>query len=108
MTVFSTIEDVTGQDVVDYSPTLAGDFDQDAMVDSALAAEKVAQTTACRVQPYTNALAEALLRRVVRNLAMRNVPLGVQSDPETGGIRLGSTDPEVRRLEAPYRKRVVG
>lgn len=74
---------------------------------SALAAETNAQAAACRVDPYNDNLAEALCRRVARNLAMRGVPLGVQND-EFGGTRLGSTDPEVRRLEAPYRRVSVG
>lgn len=72
----------------------------------ALAAEQADQASRCRVDVYTDALAEALCRRVARNLAMRNLPLGVQMD-ETGGTRMGSSDPEVRRLEAPYRRLVV-
>lgn len=52
-------------------------------------------------------LAEALKRRVARNLAMRSLPLGVQSD-ELGATRVGSVDPEVRRLEGPYRRLAVG
>lgn len=71
-----------------------------------LAAEQSDQASRCRVEPYTDALAQALIRRVARARAMKNVPLGVQMD-ESGGIRLGSTDPEVRRLEAPYRRVVL-
>ena len=52
-------------------------------------------------------LAEALFRRVHRNLAMRNLPLAIQSDGD-GGIRIGGNDPEIRRLEAPYRRAVLG
>lgn len=79
----------------------------EAEVTEARAAEVADQASRCRVDPYNDALAEALHRRVARNLAMRNLPLGVQID-ETGGTRIGSTDPEVRRLEGPYRKLVVG
>ncbi|GAB3663487.1 hypothetical protein GCM10027596_26720 [Nocardioides korecus] len=78
-----------------------------AKIQSAYDAEIIAQGVKCRITPYSSDLAEALYRRVKRNLAMRNVPLGVQMD-ETGGTRIGSIDPEVRRLEAPYRKLVVG
>lgn len=78
-----------------------------AQVQPALEAETALQAAACRVTPYNDALAEALKRRVARNLAMRNLPLGVQMD-EAGGTRIGSTDPEVRRLESPYRRVVMG
>ncbi|MFT4189847.1 MAG: hypothetical protein QM621_14880 [Aeromicrobium sp.] len=79
----------------------------DTAVGGALAAETAAQASACRVVPYAPPLAEALLRRVSRNLAMRGLPLGVMSD-EMGSTRVGGNDPEVRRLEGPYRKRVCG
>lgn len=70
-------------------------------------AEVSDQARRCRVEPYNAALAAALVRRVSRSLAMRNLPLGVLQD-DTGATRVGSTDPEVRRLEAPYRKVVIG
>lgn len=70
-------------------------------------AEVADQSRRCRVEPYNAPLASALVRRVSRSLAMRNLPLGVLMD-ETGATRVGSVDPEVRRLEAPYRKVVVG
>lgn len=76
-------------------------------IEGVLAAEVADQARRCRVEPYTDALASALVRRVQRALAMRNLPLGVIQD-ETGSTRVGSTDPEVRRLEAPYRRVVVG
>jgi len=74
----------------------------------ALAAEAKAQARKCRVPAaaatfWPDDLAEALFRRVHRNLAMRNLPLAIQSDGD-GGIRIGSNDPEIRRLEAPYRR----
>lgn len=78
----------------------------------ALAAESKAQARKCRVPAadataWPDDLAEALFRRVHRNLAMRNLPLAIQSDGD-GGIRIGSNDPEIRRLEAPYRRAVLG
>ena len=75
-------------------------------VAGALAAETAAQAAVVKVGTYPQDITEALLRRVARNLAMRNLPLGVQQD-EAGGIRIGMNDPEIRRLEAPHRKRVV-
>lgn len=80
----------------------------DATLQEALAAEIAAQAAVCRVgDPYPNDMANALLRRVDVNLAMRALPLGVQSS-DTGMVSLGSNDPVVRRLEKPYRKLVMG
>lgn len=78
-----------------------------------LAAEKAAQAARCRV-PADDAtwppdLTEALFRRCARNLAMRGVPLAIlQGDAEVGSTILPGQDPEVRRLEAPHRKLMVG
>lgn len=76
----------------------------------ALTAEAAAQARVCRVRAdYPADLREALLRRVQRNLAMRALPLAVlQGDAEAGSTVLPGRDPEVRRLEAPHRKVVVG
>ena len=80
----------------------------DPVVADAIKAETLAQSRVCKIPTEVpDDLREALLRRVVRNLAMRALPLGVQAD-EMGGIRLGSNDPEVRRLEGPFRRRTVG
>ena len=89
----------------------AGNPADDTAVTTALGAEVANQARVCHV-PAADAdwpadLTEALCRRVARNLAMRNIVLGVQMDGE-GGIRIGSNDPEVRRLEQQHRKRVVG
>lgn len=77
---------------------------------AALAAETAAQARAVRVpDPYPADLAEALLRRVAHNLALRALPLGVQSAISEMAVatnRVGGTDAEVRRLEAPYRRRL--
>lgn len=86
----------------------------EADISLAYAAELEAQKAVCKVPEsggYPEDLAEALCRRVAHNLAVRAVPLGVQasvSEFNATQIRVGGTDPEVRRLEAPYRKRVVG
>ena len=76
----------------------------------ALAAEVAAQAARCRVDPYTDDLREACLRRVARNLAARSVPVATFTSFEGGGTsaRVPSTDPEVSRLEGPYRRMVVG
>lgn len=90
----------------------------DDEVSAALAAETVAQARVVSFPaedpltplPYPADLAEALYRRVARNLAMRAIPLGAQptiTEMGIGTFRPGQ-DPEVRRLEAPYRRLVVG
>lgn len=61
--------------------------------------------------PYPADMGEALLRRVAHSLKLRTNPLGVLtdiSDMGTAVFRIGGTDAEVARLEAPYRKLVVG
>lgn len=85
------------------------------VVEGAWRAEKSAQRSVCRVPAddaeWPDALREALCRRVAHNLALRALPLGVQSaitDSAIATTRVGGTDAEVKRLEAPHRKRVVG
>jgi hypothetical protein len=73
-------------------------------ISDAYTAEAADQARRCRSvvgdSVGVEALGGALVRRVQRALEMRNVPLGVVMD-ETGGTRVGTTDPEVRRLEGP-------
>lgn len=88
----------------------------DPALTAALAAETAAQARVCRVPTDPEAawpadLAEALCRRVAANLAVRSVPLGVQvslTEFGSSGVRVGGTDREVRRLEGPFRKLVMG
>lgn len=78
----------------------------DAQVADALATETAAQAKACEIGAvYPADLAEALKRRVARNLAMRGIPLGLataSSEAAVAVTRVGD-DPEVKRLEGPYR-----
>lgn len=82
----------------------------DTEITSALRAERAAQAGRCRIDPYTYELREALMRRVARNLAARSVPVATWTSFEGGatGTRVPNTDAEIRRLEAPYRKLVIG
>jgi hypothetical protein len=82
----------------------------DAEITAALAAETAAQDAVCRVEAYYPPdLAEALKRRVARNLALRGIPLAVlQGDAEGGSLVLPRLDVEVRRLEGPHRKLIAG
>jgi hypothetical protein len=84
----------------------------DAQIQSALDTESAAQAATCRVgATYSADLREALLRRVLCNLARRGLPLAVlQGDAEAGSssVMPPGRDPEVRRLEGPYRRLAVG
>lgn len=53
-------------------------------------------------------LRDALLRRVRVNLSRRTLPVLVTVDSDGNNTFLPSRDPEVRRLEGPYRKLVFG
>lgn len=94
-------------DVEDYLGETSWSSDE---VQDALDAEKAAQRAVCRIPAsYPADLREALFRRVARNLAMRANPLGIAAgDADGGAVRLPGRDPEVRRLEAPWRRLVVG
>lgn len=62
------------------------------------------------VDDWPDDLLEAVGRRVAHNLAVRQLPLGVQPgvDGLGGGTDIAAYDREVRRLEAPYRAVVIG
>jgi hypothetical protein len=96
-------------DVAAYMGESAASWETEELQD-ALDAEAAAQRARCRVGGvYPADLRQALLRRVVRNLALRALPLAVlRGDAEAGDTVLPGSDPEVRRLEGPYRRLVVG
>lgn len=86
----------------------------DDEIEGALVAESAAQAAVCKIPTdpaeYPDDLAEALRRRVARNLAIRGLPLGLQTSMSEAAVattRVG-TDPEIKRLEAPHRRLVVG
>lgn len=87
----------------------------DEEVTDALRTERAAQAQVCRTpaddEEWPADLAEALRRRVAHNLALRALPLGLQTNLTESAVatnRVGGTDAEVRRLEAPFRKWVLG
>lgn len=93
----------------------ADDDTRDGEIEEAIAAEVVQQQRAVRRSAfgagvaYPADLALALKRRVARSLALKGLPLAVlQSDSESGPLVLPGRDPEVRRLEAPYKRLVTG
>jgi hypothetical protein len=79
-------------------------------IQDALDAETVAQAKVCRIPAvYDDDLAQALKRRVARNLFLRGMPVAVlRGDGEVGDTVIPGRDPEVRRYEAPHRKLIVG
>jgi hypothetical protein len=99
----------TVNDAALYLGNNAGTWDTSTITD-ALNAERAAQRTKCGERnPYPDDLRQALLRRVHRNLAMRRLPLAVNmGDADSGPIVLPGNDPEVRRFEAPWRRKPMG
>lgn len=98
----------TGSDVLAY---LGETSVLEAEADAVVAAEAAAQRARCRMPAaYPADLREALLRRCARNLAARAVPVTQFTSFEGGGTatRVPMHDPEIARLEAPYRRLVVG
>lgn len=99
---------ITVADVRAYDKSLTGH--SDAVIQGAINTETTAQAGKCRIpDPVPDDLDEALCRRVVCNLARRKLPLAMaQGDADGGPVMPPSRDPEVRRLEAPHRKMVMG
>lgn len=83
----------------------------DPQIQDALDTEAQAQRDICVVPAaYPASLRQALMRRVARNLSMQRIPLAVlQGDAEAGTTSafLPGSDPEVNRLEKPYRRLLV-
>ncbi len=96
--------------VKEYLKIPAEDTDRDDEIQDALDAEVQAQRDVCRIpEAYSASLRQALYRRVARNLAMRGMPVAVlRGDGESGDTILPGRDPEVRRFEAPHRRRKMG
>lgn len=82
----------------------------DEEVARVLEAERASQARACIVpeddDEWPADLGEALRRRVARALALRRSPLGL-SVSDVAVVRVGSTDWEIARLEAPHKRWVV-
>lgn len=82
----------------------------DEAIQGALTAETRAQARVCNIPAdYPEDLAEALMRRVARNLAARKVPIAQITSFDGGQqtSRVPARDNEVQRLEGPYRKTVL-
>jgi hypothetical protein len=80
-------------------------------IGTALDAEAAAQRARCRIPAvYPADLAEALKRRVARNLAARAIPVATFTsfDGQATSSRVPMLDAEIVRFEAPYRRRKVG
>lgn len=78
-------------------------------IEDALAAETAAQRAICAIPAYYPPdLANALKRRVARNLGMRRVPLAQPvGDAESGSTTIPPYDPEINRLERPHRRLLI-
>jgi hypothetical protein len=96
--------------VKNYLSTNGATSATDAAVTEALAAEQANQRKACHTEDYGPDLAEALKRRVARNLAARAVPIASFTTFDGGSVaaRVQRWDAEVSKFEGPYRRVVVG
>jgi hypothetical protein len=91
--------------VEEYLESIGGISANPEEIQNALDAEAAAQRKVCRIDAvYPADLAEALKRRVARNLSLRMLP---RAEAETGKF-VPTNDPEVRRLERPHRKWAIG
>lgn len=94
---------------------LSVDRIDDVELADTVAAEVELQASVCRIpapdlllDTFPAACRQAIFRRVARALAMKGLPMAVlRGDAETGSTILPSNDPEVRRLERPYRREVT-
>lgn len=85
---------------------LAGVLDTE-IGDQAARIRPVYRVAATDWDAHAAPLREAVLRRCCRNLAMRKLPLGI-AESEANAVRISGRDGEIRRLEAPYLRLVVG
>jgi hypothetical protein len=83
----------------------------DEQLDDVMSAERSAQSRLCNVgaddvdEPD---LSQALLRRIGRAVAARNLPTGLVPGSEFGLARLPLVDAEIERYESTYRIPVLG
>lgn len=84
----------------------------EAEIEEALNAETLAQMRICRVPAsYPEDLREALVRRTARNLHMRRQLTAeprAEGDIDLPAVLPVAADPEVRRLEKPWRRLPIG
>jgi hypothetical protein len=85
----------------------------DAQLSQVITSERLNQAASCTVPlaeaDYPEDLAQSLYRRVARQLAGRQIPLGIVGDgSEYGPATLATFDAEVERLEGPRRMVVFG
>lgn len=107
------VEDVVDNagmpDLTDVDNYLGDHSATDLELQQALDQETTAQWRVCRVPAtYPADLRGALLRRVQRALAMKGLALAVRENADGDAIVVPGRDPEVRRLEAPFRKVRLG
>lgn len=95
------------RDILKTSVSKVPDTELQSIIDS----EYSQQSLACAVDPYTEDLRQAMIRRVHRALALKGAPLGIitgAGDTNTGVGRVSWNDREVERLEFQYLKKHIG
>lgn len=94
-----------------YLDSAGGTSWDDAEIQDALDAETLAQARVCNIPAaYPDDLAQALKRRVARNLAARQVPIAQVTSFDGGQTvqRVQRLDAEVIRFEGPFLKVTFG
>jgi hypothetical protein len=102
-----TLLDYLGDTAEAYAIDDGGSGAEYPILEVALAVEAAAQAKAVTYPDDSDStpdLDEALCRRVACNLARRPLPLAYSMGDAEVATRFPLRDPEVRRLEAPYRK----
>src|SRR6187399_2516238 len=88
--------------------TVLTDPDLQRMLDAAIGAQEARCTVPADVVAWPAELDQALLRRVQREVAARNLPLGmVGLDAEYGPASLAAYDSLVEQHERPWRTQVL-
>lgn len=100
-TTYTPVPDVSA--LLAYMNLDANNYDTDD-AQAALNAAVEVQASLCVVEPYTEALAQAVLRRAAAILTAKGAPLGQVDSGAFGSFPLIRYDAVTDRLEADYRR----
>lgn len=98
-TTYTPVPDVS--DLLAYLSLTGANYDT-AQAQAALDAAVETQAQVCVVEPFTAALAEAVLRRAQAILTARGAPLGQIDTGDFGVSTMLRYDPKIGELEAAY------
>lgn len=106
MSTRPTVEEI--RDAIGVPATALSDADLTRIYDAEVASQAARCDVGADPDTFPAPLAQSLVRRVQREVAARNLPLGmVGIDSEYGAQRLPNADSIIDDLERPYRKQVL-